>query len=539
MELLKVNILPAELLDTDERLEEGRYCLALSPKGDEIVELAEVSAVFRFDYEKDDALFLNGFQSWTYSPERNRKQFDKAMRFVPKALDRKYGFSQYGDGYFSEPVHRKDLRAGYKKGWSYAYVRRGERYALFASLAEDTGFTRVILNTADSTVTFRKDCRGRFLAPGERYTALDVIFPEGEEREVFDRWFELMGVQALPAEPKIGYTSWYNCYQNISEAQILRDLEGMKTLPVKPHIFQIDDGFEPFVGDWLTVNPEKFPNGLEPIIEKILAEGYQAGVWLAPFVAERDSALYREHPEWFQYREGQRIFTGANWSGGFALDPYNPEVRDYIRKSIERFKAMGVTLFKLDFLYAACMTSRPDKTRGEIMAESMEFLREVCGDCQILGCGVPLASAFGRVEYCRIGPDMTLDFDDKLFMRAFHNERPSTLHTQRNTLYRRQLDGRAFRNDPDVFLLREENTTLSEEQKHTLAVVNALFGSVLFGSDDFGAYDEKKRKLFSALCQLQQARVLRVENGPITDKLRTVAVTYEWKGEEKTIELKI
>ena len=200
---------------------------------------------------------------------------------------------------------------------------------------------------------------------------------------------------------------------------------------------------------------------------------------------------------------------------------------------------MGVTLFKLDFLYAACMTSRPDKTRGEIMAESMEFLREVCGDCQILGCGVPLASAFGRVEYCRIGPDMTLDFDDKLFMRAFHNERPSTLHTQRNTLYRRQLDGRAFRNDPDVFLLREENTTLSEEQKHTLAVVNALFGSVLFGSDDFGAYDEKKRKLFSALCQLQQARVLRVENGPITDKLRTVAVTYEWKGEEKTIELKI
>ena len=268
MELLKVNIQPAELLDTDERLEEGRYCLALSPKGDEIVELTEVSAVFRFDFEKDDALFLNGFQSWTYSPERNRKQFDKAMRFVPRALDRKYGFSQYGDGYFSDPVHRKELRAGYKKGWSYAYVRRGERYALFASLAEGTGFTRIVLNTADSTVSFQKDCRGRFLAPGERYTALDVIFPEGEEREVFDRWFELMGVQALPAEPKIGYTSWYNCYQNISEAQILRDLEGMKTLPVKPHIFQIDDGFEPFVGDWLTVNPEKFPTVWSPSLKR-------------------------------------------------------------------------------------------------------------------------------------------------------------------------------------------------------------------------------------------------------------------------------
>ena len=59
-------------------------------------------------------------------------------------------------------------------------------------------------------------------------------------------------------------------------------------------------------------------------------------------------------------RGSERVYTGANWSGGYALDPYNPEVRDYIRQSVERCKAMGVTLFKLDFLYAACMTSRPD-----------------------------------------------------------------------------------------------------------------------------------------------------------------------------------
>ena len=55
------------------------------------------------------------------------------MRFVPGALDRKFGLSQYGDGYFSDPVYRRDLRAGYKKGYSYAYVRRGSRFFLFAS----------------------------------------------------------------------------------------------------------------------------------------------------------------------------------------------------------------------------------------------------------------------------------------------------------------------------------------------------------------------------------------------------------------------
>ena len=539
MELLQLTIRGTAPLSQQESLEDGRYRLILSPQGNDIVELEEVRADFAFSFEQEDAFFLNGYQSWTYSPERSRKQHDDSMRFVPGALDRKFGLSQYGDGYFSDPVYRKDLRAGYKKGYSYAYVRRGSRFFLFASLAEDSGFTRIVLNPGEGTVSFKKDCHHRFLTPGEAYTALDLIFPEGEENQVFDAWFDAMGVKALPAEPKIGYTSWYNCYQNISEAQILRDLEGMKTLPVKPHIFQIDDGYEPFVGDWLTEDALKFPHGLEPIIRKILDDGYQAGIWLAPFVAEKDSALCREHPDWLQYKDGQPVFAGSNWSGHYALDPYNPELRDYIRKSVERFKAMGVTLFKLDFLYAACMTSRPDKTRGEIMAESMDFLRQVCGDCQILGCGVPLASAFGRVEYCRIGPDMSLDFDDKPFMRLLHNERPSTLHTQRNTLYRRQLDGRAFRNDPDVFLLRDENTSLSDLQKHTLAIVNALFGSVLFASDDFGKYDEKKSRLFAALCELQRAKLLRVDNGPIENKLRTVTVHYELDGEEKSIELRV
>ncbi len=539
MELLQLTVRGTAPLSQQESLEDGRYRLILSPQGNDIVELEEVRADFAFSFEQEDAFFLNGYQSWTYSPERSRKQHDDSMRFVPGALDRKFGLSQYGDGYFSDPVYRKDLRAGYKKGYSYAYVRRGSRFFLFASLAEDRGFTRIVLNPGEGTVSFKKDCHHRFLTPGEAYTALDLIFPEGEENQVFDAWFDAMGVKALPAEPKIGYTSWYNCYQNISEAQILRDLEGMKTLPVKPHIFQIDDGYEPFVGDWLTEDALKFPHGLEPIIRKIMDDGYQAGIWLAPFVAEKDSALCREHPDWLQYKDGQRVFAGSNWSGHYALDPYNPELRDYIRKSVERFKAMGVTLFKLDFLYAACMTSRPDKTRGEIMAESMDFLRQVCGDCQLLGCGVPLASAFGRVEYCRIGPDMSLDFDDKPFMRLLHNERPSTLHTQRNTLYRRQLDGRAFRNDPDVFLLRDENTSLSDLQKHTLAIVNALFGSVLFASDDFGQYDEKKSRLFAALCELQRAKLLRVDNGPIDQKLRTVTVHYELDGEEKSIELHI
>ena len=521
MKILKKTVTAVQELEEHEIYGDGRYTLLLTGHdknislAEELPEeegLIEVSAVFPFAFEKDDIFFLNGFQSWTYSPERTRKQFDASLRYCPSVLDKKFGFSQYGDGYFSDAVYRKDLRNGYKKGYSYAYVRRGDTFYLFASLAEQTGFTRIEMMPEKNTVTFKKDCHHRRLAEGEEFVGLDLIFLKGSEDYVFDRWFACMGVQAMQAQPRVGYTSWYNCYQNISEAQLLLDLEGMNDLPVKPDIFQIDDGFETHVGDWLSVDEKKFPRGLSPIARAIREEGYQAGIWLAPFVCEADSVLMEAHPDWLQYKNCKPVFTGANWSGGYALDPYNEEVRDYIRQSIGHYKGMGFTLFKLD------------------------FLREVCGDAQILACGVPLASAFGKVEYCRIGPDMSLNYNDKLFMRLFHNERPSTMHTQRNTLYRRQLNGRAFLSDPDVFLLRDENTSLTAAQKETLAVVNALYGSVLFGSDNLADYNEEKKEFFAELCRLQKAGNVKTEVKTL-GKRHLIEVSYQLDDCEEKREL--
>ena len=275
MELLRNIVKASGPVESEERWVGGRYTLKLRNAGPEAVTLEELSALFTLNCRQAEAFFLNGYQSWTYSPERTRSQFDAAMRFVPKALDRRFGLSQYGDGYFSDPLGGRSLRQGCKKGYSYAYLRRGQLFDLFASLAEDTGFTCIVVNPAEDSILFRKDCGGRVLQPGEEYLGLDLLELEGSEDSVFDGWFAALGVKALPARPKIGYTSWYNCYQDISEAQILRDLEGLKALPIRPDIFQIDDGYETFVGDWLDVDEKKFPNGLEPVLAAIRDAGYE------------------------------------------------------------------------------------------------------------------------------------------------------------------------------------------------------------------------------------------------------------------------
>ena len=72
-----------------------------------------------------------------------------------------------------------------------------------------------------------------------------------------------------------------------------------------------------------------------------------------------------------------------------------------------------------------------------------------------------------------------------------------------DTIFRRQLDGRAFLNDPDVFILRDKHVSLTKEEKEKLAIINGLFGSVLFTSDDVGKYDEYKLSLYNKVKNLK------------------------------------
>jgi alpha-galactosidase len=140
-------------------------------------------------------------------------------------------------------------------------------------------------------------------------------------------------------------------------------------------------------------------------------------------------------------------------------------------------------------------------------------------------------SAFGRVDYCRIGCDVSLNWDDSWWMRCFHRERVSTLHSIQNTVARRQLDGRAFGNDPDVFFLRTSHLQLSADQKYLLSSVNALLGSVLLISDDPGEYTPEQREQYRQVLSLRQAEEIRVLSDP--------APTLQYRLNGKVYKLKL
>ena len=457
--------------------------------------LENATATLPWAMAEDEKLFMNGYQTWTECPELSKWDKQRGTDRIPQFLLDKYAFDRYGDYYFV----RYSKQKGCSHGFSYCYFRRGAHYRLVASLDETPGYTIFYYDAKAAALRIERDCAG-VRHNGGAFAAFDLFFAEGTENEVFDAWFAALGCRARTGRKLAGYSSWYNRYQKIDEAGIQQDLDGCKSLFKPGDLFQIDDGWEPKVGDWLETDPAKFPHGLRGLADAAHADGFLAGLWLAPFVCEKESALYRDHPDWLLQINGAPWCCGGGWSSSYALDIDNPAVQDYLKRVFDRvLNEWGFDLVKLDFLYGAAPFGNERESRAARMQRAMALLRDWCGDKLILGCGVPVMPAFGVVDYCRIGCDVGLDWDDVWYMRLFHRERISTRQSIGNTIFRRQLNGRAYGSDPDVFFLREENCKLTAAQKTTLATVNALFSGILLTSDDPGRYTPAMRQQYAAV----------------------------------------
>lgn len=449
------------------------------------LEIKEAVLSAEYPFKANDCFFANGFQSWTDTREFTRNERMPDIGLLGKTpTGKKMGLQYVGDYTFTKYSRKR----GVFHSNSYTYIRSGKNVSLIGSYTDRTGWTIFEANMHKNRLRIYKDVEG--VTMNGEYTLFDLYFDNGEYDEVFDRYFDVLGVKPLTDKKIKGYTSWYNYYQNISEEVITRDLEALSARTDLIDTFQIDDGYQMTVGDWLNINPEKFPNGMKPAADAIHAKGLQAGLWLAPFGMQHNCALLEKHPDWIVKNEkGEGFYVGGNWGGFYALDIYNEEVREYIRHFFDVvLNEWGFDLVKLDFLYAASVLPRNGKSRGQIMYEAIDFIRECVGNKKILGCGVQMMPCFGKVEYMRIGADMTHQWKDVI--NFTHREDTSTVNALYNSIFRRHLNGRAFLCDSDVFLLRDYNINFTFEERKRLAKIIKVFGSVLFTSDDVNRYND-------------------------------------------------
>ena len=111
--------------------------------------------------------------------------------------------------------------------------------------------------------------------------------------------------------------------------------------------------------------------------------------------------------------------------------------------------------------------------------------------------------AFGIVDYCRVGCDVGLDWDDVWYMRLFHRERVSTKQFHRQHNFPPPAQRARLRQRPRLSSSCARKTaSCTAQQKQTLAWVNALFSGILLTSDMPSRYTDEMRRQYNALREL-------------------------------------
>lgn len=214
----------------------------------------------------------------------------------------------------------------------------------------------------------------------------------------------------------IGWCSWYAYYADVTERDIHANLQQMEDYLPDLEWVLLDDGYQAFMGDWLTPSA-KFPSGIKQVITDIRAKGKKPAIWLAPFIAQPESQLFRQHPDWFvRHADGHLLKAEEITYGGwrctpwYLLDTSHPEVQDHLTQVVKTMREeWGVELFKLDANYWGALKGHryiQGITSVEAYRLGMQAIAKGAGEAWLLGCNAPMWPSLGLVDAMRVSDDV-------------------------------------------------------------------------------------------------------------------------------------
>lgn len=346
-----------------------------------------------------------------------------------------------------------------------------------------------------------------------------LIFAHPEVEDALREWARRVA-GASPTPPRqfvqriTGWCSWYNLYAYINEENILEHLHGAAEVAQREHlplhVFQLDDGFTPEMGDWLEVKPQ-FPRGMKPLLNDIRAAGFKPGLWIAPFMVGNRSHLYRDHPDWVvkdRLTGGplapMKFYAEFRWHKRseeyYILDITHPDAFAYLREVFRTWRHdWGCEYFKTNFMHFGSEYG-PDRaqwhtlglTRIEIWRKATAMIREEIGDAWWLGCGCPLWASVGLVDGVRIGRDIGIKWAGTYSAESLLRDQTS----------RNFANGILWLADPDCILLRDRFHQLSDAEVRSLALFAGLAGGVIMTSDALHELPSERTKLWKYLLDL-------------------------------------
>lgn len=199
-------------------------------------------------------------------------------------------------------------------------------------------------DTTRITTGIHPDCFAWQLAPNEQFQTPEAVLvytADGlnQMSQAFHKLFRkrlARGYWRDRPRPILN-NNWEATYFDFNEEKLLHIARKAKECGVE--LFVLDDGWfgdrrndKAGLGDWYA-DKQLLPNGIAGLSEKIEALGMKFGLWIEPEMVNKDSDLYRSHPEYMIETPDRSSSPGRNQ---FVLDFSRKEVVDTIYDMLEK-----------------------------------------------------------------------------------------------------------------------------------------------------------------------------------------------------------
>ena len=195
------------------------------------------------------------------------------------------------------------------------------------------------------------------LSAGEEFQTPEVVMVYSDQglnkmSQTYHKLFRkrlMRGVWRDQARP-ILLNNWEATYFDFNEEKILHIAEKAKEAGVE--LFVLDDGWfgtrnDDYrgLGDWY-VNLEKLPDGISGLSHKVEEMGLKFGLWVELEMVNKDSDLYRAHPDWI-IGVPERFESHSRHQ--YVLDFSRKEVVDHIYAMISKIiRESSISYIKWD-----------------------------------------------------------------------------------------------------------------------------------------------------------------------------------------------
>ena len=168
--------------------------------------------------------------------------------------------------------------------------------------------------------------------------------------------------------------NWEATTFNFNEEIIINIAKTAKDFGIE--LFVLDDGWfgkrnndKAGLGDW-QVNTDKLPHGIIGLSRKIEDLGMKFGLWFEPEMVNKDSDLYRAHPDWIIHTPNRKASHCRNQ---YTLDFSRKEVVDYIYKLMSKtLREASISYVKWDmnrYMTECYSVAQSAENQGRVMHE--------------------------------------------------------------------------------------------------------------------------------------------------------------------------